>query len=106
MKHYVFGDTVKGFIDYLRYIWRMKADIKNYEYSRNEEFKQYRYKDYREAKARYKQFKDFKKVLFDNELATIEYEKGKRTLPFTIYYKLIQLLNFDFGIIDISEHKY
>lgn len=72
MKHYVFGDTVKGFIDYLRSIWRMKADIKNYEYSRNEEFKHYRYKDYREAKTRYEQFKDFKKVLFDNELATIE----------------------------------
>lgn len=177
MKHYVFGDTVKGFIDYLRSIWRMKADIKNYEYSRNEEFKQYRYEDYREAKTRYEQFKDFKKVLFDNELATIEavmnhkkyddellnfiyekwhffifvvgkgfltkisneevgkaivkareeacynrrqlaeilgisynalrlYEEGKRTLPFTIYYKLIQLLNFDYGITDISEHKY
>ena len=72
MKHYVFGDTVKGFIDYLRSIWRMKADIKNYEYSRNAEYKQYRYEDYREAKERYEQFKEFKKVLFDNELGTIE----------------------------------
>ena len=27
MKHYVFGDTVKGFIDYLRSIWRMKAGL-------------------------------------------------------------------------------
>lgn len=72
MKHYVFGDTVKGFIDYLRSIWRMKADIKNYEYFRNEEFKQYRYEDYREAKTRYEQFKDFRKVLFENELAMIE----------------------------------
>ena len=50
----------------------MKADIKNYKYSRNEEFKQYRYEEYREAKTRYEQFKDFKKVLFDNKLATIE----------------------------------
>ena len=67
MKHYVFGGTVKGFIDYLRSIWRMKADIKNYECSRNEEFKQYRYEDYREAKTRYEQFKYFSKVLFDSE---------------------------------------
>lgn len=72
MKHYVFGDTVKGFIDYLRSIWRMKVDIKNYEYSRNEEYKQYRYQDYREAKERYEQFKEFRKILFENELATIE----------------------------------
>ena len=72
MKHYVFGDTVKGFVDYLRSIWRMKEDIKNYKYSRNEEFKQYRYEEYREAKTRYEQFKDFKTVFFDNELATIE----------------------------------
>jgi hypothetical protein len=72
MKHYVFGDTVKGFIDYLRSIWRMKADIKKYEYSRNEEYKRYRYQDYREAKERYEQFKEFRKVLFENELATIE----------------------------------
>lgn len=72
MKHYVFGDTVKGFIDYLRSIWRMKADIKTYEYSRCEEYKTYRYDDYREAKARYEQFKEFRKVLFDDELATIE----------------------------------
>jgi|LSQX01.1.fsa_nt_gb DNA-binding XRE family transcriptional regulator len=72
MKHYVFGDTVKGFIDYLRSIWRMKADIKNYEYSRNEEYKRYRYQDYREAKEGYEQFKEFRKVLFENELATIE----------------------------------
>ena len=72
MKHYVFGDTVKGFVDYLRSIWKMKTDIKNYEYSRNEEYKQYRYEDYREAKTRYEQFKDFRKVLFKNELETIE----------------------------------
>lgn len=72
MKHYVFGDTVKGFIDYLRSIWRMKVDIKKYECSRNAEYKQYRYEDYREAKTRYEQFKDFSKVLFENELATIE----------------------------------
>lgn len=72
MKHYVFGDTVKGFIDYLRSIWRMKVDIKNYEHSRNAEYKQYRYEDYREAKTKYEQFKSFRKVLFDNELATIE----------------------------------
>ena len=72
MKHYVFGDTVKGFIDYLRSIWRMKADIKNYEYSRYEECMRYRYKYYREAIEGYVQFKEFRKVLFENELATIE----------------------------------
>jgi DNA-binding XRE family transcriptional regulator len=72
MKHYVFGDTIKGFIDYLRSIWRMKADIKNYEYSRNAEYKQYRYEDYREAEERYEQFKEIRKVLFENELVTIE----------------------------------
>ena len=27
------------------------------------------------------------------------YEEGKRTLPFDVYYKLIQLFNFDIGII-------
>ena len=72
MKHYVFGDTVKGFIDYLRCKWRLTADINNYEYSRNPEYKQNRYEDYREAKERYEQFKEFRKVLFDNELATID----------------------------------
>ena len=50
----------------------MKADINNYEYSRNPEYKQNRYEDYREAKERYEQFKEFRKVLFDNELATID----------------------------------
>lgn len=66
MKHYVFGDTVKGFIDYLRSIWRMKADIKTYEYSRNEEYKTYKYEDYREAKIRYEQFKEFRQYSFRN----------------------------------------
>ena len=91
MKHYVFGDTVKGFIDYLRSIWRMKVDIKNYEYSRNAEYKQYRYEDYREAKTKYEQFKSFRKVLFDNELATIEavmkHEEYNDVLLHSIYDK-------------------
>ena len=91
MKHYVFGDTVKGFIDYLRSIWRMKADIKNYEYSRNEVYKQYRYQDYREAKERYEQFKEFRKILFENELATIEaimkHEEYDDALLYAIYDK-------------------
>ena len=91
MKHYVFGDTVKGFVDYLRSIWRMKADIKNYEYSRNEEYKQYKYEDYREAKERYEQFKEFRKVLYGNELGTIEavtkHEEYDDVLLHTIYDK-------------------
>ena len=77
MKHYVFGDTFKGFIDLLRSIWRMKTDIKHYECSGNEAC----YNSRQSAE-----------ILGISCNASRLYEEWKRTLPFDVFHKMSQSL--------------